>query len=174
MQTELGVEGAAPTVTPQERLRDLAHETLADHEGRLDDALAAFTDAVSADPDLLVALIGEDVVSRKAGDYLRLVKASPHGRELGKAALERSPEDRHQDDGKRRLRRELTGLLGSYMVGGKPLGIVTRAELVAAAEVDERNGKFKRALVAKLPSDDAVVGHHVTAKVAQQLWAQQA
>lgn len=159
-----------PPATAAERLRQLAYDVNARHDGDFRAALAELHQVVLEDAELVVALLGEDAFTRALTDFLRLVRASAHGRALGASARDKTPDQLSADERRRRLGVEITGMMGSYLVAGKPLGLCTRSELLAAAAVDRQHAEFKTEIAGLLKADDAVVLEHVTAATVAKIW----
>jgi hypothetical protein len=174
MQTHTDTDKPAgqPGEKIETQLRDLALDVLADNDGEFEVSLEAFQgELLSRDVAFLRACMGDQLFVKVTTDYLRLARASAHGRVLGQGAMQRVKGEVSQDARRRRLGREINGMLLSYQVAGKPLGVCTKAELVASAASDIVHSKFKTAVAKVLPTDEAIVAHHLTAQAAKKIWS---
>lgn len=173
MTTSLQADTGAPERQPTdaERLRAKAQDALAEAKGNIEEAMDAFQAEVELDVDLVIACVGEEVYRRACLNELRLAKTSQDARELkGIGPKPRGKADQARIDGKAKVGTAALGMLSSYYVGDRPLGVCTKAELEAAAKVDRKHAGFKDALAKLLPKADSVVAQHVTAHAVAEVW----
>lgn len=148
-----------------ERLSEMVHEALSDHDGKLDAAIEQFIDRCELEPTLMLGVLGK-LWRVEATAYFRRVWLSAQGRKL-REGVNLVRNDREQK--RERAARVELGLLGEIMIEGKPLAICTRAEVAFDQQRSGHRARFLGSLVDLLPTDDAIVKDHITPTQAAKL-----
>jgi hypothetical protein len=165
MSATTQTDGNQPN-TPQQRLHALAHEAVAAQGEPNDAAREAFRGAIEEEVELILAVVGDKWPDICNATFRRIL-LSAHGRQLATGA--KMPP--HGQRRKAAVAAEM-GLLSDYQINGKPLGICTRAEVVAEQGLAVTRATFLYAICKLLPRDDAVVKDHVSSAQAAELLRQ--
>lgn len=154
-----------------DRLDELLREACNENGTDLVAAFAQWRDHVELYPELILRVVGEQW-QRISRDYFHARRLQPAGSDLVRGAM--NPESLAGAVNKRRataIAAELN-LMSSITVGGRPIGICTKAELESEGNRRLVKGRFLLAVAERLPDPDKQVQDFLTVAELRQLWSE--